>query len=201
MKPDDVPYLTKTKLKLRGWTDGKILEIFPTPDKTARNPHGRSAPLIKLYIESKVIAAENTEEWKKWSEKTSAGRKLISEKGKIRANNKRDELVAYVKSLTFSIPKFEKLKLYKTACQHYNMLWSMRDDPEKSANINADKEFLNRISVNMLRHEFSDYDDELGDLFGQIGKDFAYIELKNLILTKIMESYPYLAHECRKQMI
>jgi len=59
---------------------------------------------------------------------------------------------------------------------------------------------LRRITVNHLRHNLSDYDRRLDDLFGKVGKSEAYIILNRKIYTSIADTYPDLAEECERQM-
>ena len=61
-------------------------------------------------------------------------------------------------------------------------------------------EFLQRITVNHLRHNLSNYDSRLEALFGKVGKQEAYQILNRKIYAKIAEEYPLLQGECERQM-
>ena len=63
----------------------------------------------------------------------------------------------------------------------------------------APKATLHRITVNFLRHAVGNYDDEIANLFGKTGKQQAYLLLKNRILEKIAQCYPFLQEECQRQ--
>ena len=88
------------------------------------------------------------------------------------------------------IPKMPIKKLRALAVEHYNTLWSMRGKYDKVATINDDDELLDRISVNMLRHEQECYEKELDNLFCKIGRAEGYILLKNRINQEIAKTYP-----------
>lgn len=194
-------HITLSSVKSRGWTELAIKKWLGKPDKVAKNPHGRNAPPMKLFLLKRVEEIESGEEWIKWSNDTKNKRRTIGEKSKERAEKKRQEILDYIKNLSIEINLFEKEELYRLACKHYNCLWASRGNFEKCADLSCSKPFLNRIAVNMLRHEFSQYEEELGEIFGKIGKDLAYVELKNLVLDKIKEKYPFLSEECDNQKI
>lgn len=194
-------YITISTVKRRGWTELAIKKWLGEPDKIAKNPHGRNAPPMKLFSLGRVEEIEKGEEWLEWNNKTKNKRRIIGAKTKERADKKRGEILSYIKNLPIEITYFKKEELYRLACEHYNDLWASRGNFDKHADSSFSKSFLDRIAVNMLRHEFSQYEDELEEIFGKIGKDLAYIELKNLVLNKIKEKYPFLTEECDQQRL
>ena len=58
-----------------------------------------------------------------------------------------------------------------------------------------------REKVNYLRHECTEYDYTLGNLYGKTGKNIAYPIIKNRILTEIGKCYPYLKNEALRQSV
>lgn len=54
------------------------------------------------------------------------------------------------------------------------------------------REFLNRITVNYLRHECTDYDYELSEIAGKVGVQDAHDILKERVNEAIYEAYPTL---------
>jgi len=185
-------YLTVSKLKERGWTDAKIRDWLGEPDKLKINPMYRTAPQMKLYLEKRVIKKEKSNEFIEWKEKSKLRREKQSQRMKEVMNKKREELLKYIANLTITIPKYKKDKLYSLAVEHYNELWMYRGNYDKYASIDADESFLNRISVNMLRHSFSDYEYELERLFDKVGKDEGYSLLKEKVNETIFKIYPFL---------
>ena len=60
-------YITPTGLSgKRGWTDTIISKLLGDPDRTAPNPHYRSAHEMRLYLLERVMDAENSDEFVKY---------------------------------------------------------------------------------------------------------------------------------------
>jgi len=55
-------YLTKAKLKERGWTDKLIGRFLSQPDKTKTNPHYKAGPPMCLYCLQRVEQIEASED-------------------------------------------------------------------------------------------------------------------------------------------
>lgn len=193
-------YISTGKLKERKWTEGAIKKFLKEPDKMAQNPFYSKAPEMRLYLLERVEEAEKQQDFQDWLNKSKPGREKISQKSLETAEKRRKELFDYIDKLNIFVQKMPEETLYKSAVKHYNKLWFERGK-DNSTDINASKDFLNRIAVNMLRHKFSHYENELDNIFGKVGVDDAYILLKNKVLNKIAEIYPFLATECEKQSI
>jgi len=87
--------------------------------------------------------------------------------------------------------------LTKAACWHYNKLWAERDGgrgrySDKHASQSDDSEFLNRITMNFLRHGCSDHEGYLDSVAGKMGAPEARAFLREKINKKILEQYPFL---------
>jgi len=190
MKNED--YFTLTNLKERGWTDAKIKNWLGDADLLKDNPRYRSAPQMRLYLKERVLSFEKNNLFIEWKEKSKERRLKQSNRMKERMENERKKLFNYIDSIDIKIPSYEKEELYLLAVEHYNDLWAYRGNCEKYASIDSDEEFLNRISNNMLRHAFSDYEYELDRLFGKVGKIDGYYRLKDRINKEIYDVYPFL---------
>lgn len=196
-EPDKkILYLCKTDLKNRGWTDKLIKTFLPEPDEERINPYYASADMVKLFLLEKVEAIEKSPEFIVLQDGTRKRR----EAAKKAAATKRDTLMKYINSLEISIPKLAEEELVQCACDHYNLLQQERNRQYISARPNSDKSFLQRIMVNYLRHEMSNYEYELERIAGKTGKMEAYDELRAKILHEIGEQYPDLFNECVDQM-
>jgi hypothetical protein len=55
-----------------------------------------------------------------------------------------------------------------------------------------DLDFLARITVNYIRHELSEYDQDLMGLWGRVGKGEAYLRLNKKSYAAIAAQYPEL---------
>ncbi len=193
-------YYCKKDLKDRGWTDMWIVRFLGDPDTTRPNPKYRTAAPMLLYSKHRVHQVEVSDEFQATSRSAEKKRNLASEKALERASQQRKKLHDYIEKVLITVPKFPLDALVGSACDHYNALWSGRGKDEKRASPNDNAEFLARITVNMLRHEFTNYEYEIGKMFGKIGKDEGLLLLKERVLKKIAYCYPHLADECERQM-
>lgn len=194
MKGDNL--ITLTSLKERGWTDSIIKKMEVTPDKLAKNPFSKKSPQVKLFSLEKVEELEKTDLFKTLLEAA----KKRSSKGKEVAKMRFELAKKEVEALEIKV-KFvgDESALTKKACKHYNDLWSSRGDYDKVATPSDSKDFLRRITVNYLRHELSDYEYFLDDLYGSIGAEYLRTLMRNKILDRISEIYPFLKAEADRQ--
>jgi len=147
---------------------------------------------VQLFNLDRVEKAEASKEFIEWSNRTAKPRKKLSDLAKQRADMKREELIVFINSLNINVPVMKLEKLIKKAVEHYNDLQVERGNYDKEATINDSPKFLARISANMLRHEFSDYDDELDKMFGKVGRSEGAVLLRERVMNKIFEVYPWI---------
>jgi len=188
-------------LKKRGWTEAAVRRFLGEPDKLKTNPRFSSAAPMRLYDEERVQKVEASEGWTRWRGE-SAGRSMVA---KSVTDRKRQETLDWVDALDIDIPVVEASALLLMACNAYNSLWESRRRDEydeyetKSASEDDDQLFLQRITVNFLRHECSDYESELYRLHGRVGVRLAEARLRDRILRAIGQCYPSLDMECLRQ--
>lgn len=84
------------------------------------------------------------------------------------------------------------------ACEHYNQF---HFDFDRFADSESDEFFLQRICVNYLRHERSEYDYDLDRIFGKAGAEEAREALRDKIYEAIAEKYDWLSEECKRQVL
>jgi hypothetical protein len=65
----------------------------------------------------------------------------------------------------------------------------------------APAEFLERITVNFIRHNLTAYDRALEEVAGRVGIASAVQAIRARIYSAIGESYPALADECSRQLM
>lgn len=190
---EEQKYLTRTGLLSRGWTAGLIGKFLPSPDLIRPNPNYRSAAPMKLYLIERVAEVENSEEFIAARDRLSSRRNGA----KKAVETKKAKTMDFVaKTVQFAIPRYSRSKLTKMACDHYNdrnLEWGSFASPS------SDKHFLQRIVVNFLRHAVTDYDGHLERISGKVGTNEAYRKIKEMVLDKIAEEYPWLAEECERQ--
>jgi hypothetical protein len=59
-------YTTSVGMAEHGWTRAAIDRFLGEPDRLAANPHYRSGPLMRLYRVERVLAIQNSPEFKVW---------------------------------------------------------------------------------------------------------------------------------------
>lgn len=190
-------------LKDRGWTDAMIRRFLPEPDVTAVNPYHKSGPPMRLYYVSRIEAIEQTDEF--LSARAVASKR--QEAAQRAVQTKIDKLLAQVDDFPRPVlPDLDQEELTRHAVENYN---SKEQDvaiergflDTKSATVNADQNFLNRISVNYARHCLTSYHDRLYLVAGNVGTREAYNEVKRRIHAAIAKAYPWLARECKRQLL
>lgn len=177
-------------IKERRWTKKLIEKYLPEPCELKENPFYKSAAPMKLYLIEKIIEIEKDERFKedfKKAKKRSATAKKIVEKKEM-------ETIDLINNITINIENIDEEIIKANAIFNYEM-WN------DCIVYNADENFYNRIMVNYIRHNLTKYDDVIESLFRKVGKQKAYILLKNKTLDKIAEKYSLLKDECERQKI
>lgn len=178
-----------------GWTDTLIRNFLGEPDELKTNPFYRCASPMRLYFLSRVESIEATCEWQEAAQKAIKRQRIA----KTIVVRKKKELVDELKPLRIKVPKMSRSKLVECACDSYNSFRENRVDYDSCASPNSDKNFLDRLCVNYLRHNLSSYETELGNIFGRVGKAIGYKMINKKIYWAISRAYPELAKECRDQ--
>jgi hypothetical protein len=153
---------------------------------------------MRLWALQRVTEAEATELFTARQAKAGAR----SQRGRVTASRKRDELLAAVKARPApQVPVFTRGELIRLACASYNALQVARGRYDhEPATPGSDQAFLDRIAVNYLRHELTSYEAELAGLFGKVGKVEAAGVIREIVYDAIAAAYPHLAPECREQL-
>lgn len=157
------------------------------------NPRYRSAPPIKLYDDALVAPIEATAEFRE-AQSATADR---SHRAKAQAAGRRNTTVRWAEELPAPvIPAYSRDELRALACSHYNGLWFGRGD--KYASINDSDDFLDRISVNFLRHALSPNERRLFRARKRVVADEARCN-PPACPPGDRSAYPWLADECARQ--
>lgn len=187
----DNAYITKTTLHEREWTDAGIRRFLGPPDKTKKNPRYISSTVC-LYRLDRVEAAERTPEFQKWL----AGRRARGARASLAASRQSEALVDEMANWEPGIPLLPLDELYRRAIRAYN---AVSLDQRQSASTDSDPQFLQRIAVNYVRHETSDYDAMLNSLRGRVGIRAATDMVRARVFGAIAVKYPALADEAMRQ--
>ena len=188
-------HLAKTTLLARGWTEKTIKSLLSPPVPT-QNPHYRKASPMLLWLETEVLVQEQTEEFKA----AKAQKERRSAAAKRSCQTRQQKLLDYVAGIKFTVRFFDKATLKAITIRSKEEWHSYRGDWDFDAST-ADDLTLQRWMVNFLRHNATDYESCIDDLFGMVGKQAAYELLKYNVLDEIAEKYPYLSVECRRQQL
>jgi hypothetical protein len=188
-------YSVKT-LKLRGWTDSRIKQDLGPPDKQGQNPYYRTASPTKLYLSSRVHSIEDSDNWQSWLKQSLPKRQALSASLKAKAEEKRQQLIKEALSqLTYSFPSVSSVnELTLIAIDHYvQQKYEWLESRERYGEdvevptLSSPPEFLNRITVNYLRHCCSNYDEVIESFLYKVGRYAAYEEVKTFINHKAEE--------------
>ena len=193
-------YISKAGLKTRGWTDSMISIFLGNPDLERINPHYKSAPKMKLYKLSRIINLEGTEEFSIRRIKSEQRSKVM----KKVAKNKEMRLLEEIKQLEISVRIISPESLLKASINAYNDFHEYVSTERGHydfvpADSRSDRSFLQRIQVNYLRHNLTEYGRELENVAGKIRIARAVLMIKEKVYDAIALAYPYLSQECIRQ--
>src|SRR5438105_13494700 len=167
--------LTQTSV-LNRWSKGVLAQLLGEPD-LRKKVRGRTN-LCVLYLESRVVAAENSEVFKSL-QVSLASRKSSAAKAILTKTNK---LLAAVEAMRVDV-----------------VLMPLRDVQRLA--IDTDAAFLTRIAVNFIRHELTEYDHALADGAGKTGINKAVDGIRQKVYSAIAAAYPVFSLECQRQCV
>ncbi|MDD2741263.1 MAG: hypothetical protein PHV02_03260 [Rhodocyclaceae bacterium] len=190
-KPKE-PNLTQTAILERtGWTKTLLLKLLGEPD-LRKKIHGRTQ-LACLYREVRVLEAEGSAAFAAAQDgiqkRKAAGKKAVE--------TKIEKLMLAVAEMRVTVQHVGIDKVRRDAIRSYND-WHW--DSCMPASLKSEPEFLDRITVNYIRHELTDYDYALEEVAGKVGVQIAIDTIRDKIYASIANAYPVLAQECKKQL-
>jgi hypothetical protein len=162
------------------------------PAGTYTNPHYRSGPRGLLWSPKQIGNLKRTSLVK---EARTSGRSAAAKKG---AETKREQLLSEITNLNIVIPEFTSIdKIIRLAIDAYNdfhdpIAYARGNDEHQRASIDSDPSFLQRISINFIRHQCTGYDHILQSIKGRTGIADAHDLLQDAINDAITEKYPEL---------
>jgi hypothetical protein len=186
--------LTKQKLKERGWTDSAIRKFLGEPDELKKNwLYSKAAPIC-LYSISKVEIIEKSDDFINWKIKSKIKGNAIKKSKKIIAQ----KIFILMKSWNPEIKILPLDEVKSLAIIAYNT-FSVETGRDFYADENSDKRFLERIMVNYIRHNLTDYDYVLANTYRKIAKHDLIILAKSIVYDSIITNYPELSEEANRQ--
>lgn len=186
-------WVSLSGLKARGWTEALARKFLGPEDKTVPNPRYASAPPMRLWALERVEAVEATEAFK---EALKRAEKRI-QAGRKGAQKRRELTLDLAKTLPLEVPRTSLEELAEAAALHYKELTGKRERfkpwPEPDP-------FRDRLCVNFLRHEATEYEEYLDEFWGKPGTREAYLVLWERFARAVAEAYPELAKEAKRQL-
>lgn len=178
-----------------------IEKHLPVP-RLVDNPHYKCASPMKLYALSAVTGLLSLKEVQDAIEK----RKRRSLAAKKAVETKLNNINAKVEAATQNLIIGKESNVEDNAIAAYNehesYKTSLYDDyAPRYITTQAPKEVLDRITVNYIRHQLTDYDDTLYLSQHMTGKHSFYRKYRNNVLDAIANAYPTYAAECENQKI
>ena len=147
---------------------------------------------MRLYLASRVTAVEATPAWREQRE-LSERRKEAAAKA---VNTKIDRLYDDAEAWEPRIIVLSREEVTRRAIESYNE-WQMERGHDSRAHRDSEPLFLERLTVNYIRHELSTYDHAF---YGRTGIRDVHGWVRNRVLRRIAEAYPWLEAECVRQI-
>ena len=177
-----------TILSRDGWTRSLVDRFLGAPDAMKENPHYKQAAPMRLYGWLRVVEAERTPEFVAAVEVST--RRRISAKSV--AMKREAELLQKVRTMPIAVPDLPLDKMRRAAIESYNER-ALDMESDRWADGSSDRTFLNRITVNYIRHERTEYDSTIAEeLRPRPGVDEAVQILHDRINQLIRLRYPAL---------
>jgi uncharacterized protein with PQ loop repeat len=105
---------------------------------------------------------------------------------------------------TVNIPHFDEETLRKRTIYARQQVLNYRAAMLDEINTPIDeyrltRPILNRWEIDYIKHALTNYDNVLNEIDKKFGKNETYKKIHNLILDKIVDTYPYLETACQQQ--
>ena len=202
---DGIEYYTETDVINLGFTKGMIEEFLPAP-VIKTNIYHKYGPKMHLYKVEDVESVMETEECKEKLEKAKIRRKKMGDKRREINERKREKLVEEITEavMKVEVPIITEKELKKRTLkakqkwydEQHSRNWKRYD---YTSAYTADEKTIKRWEVNYVRHRLTNYEGLLNQIKGCVGVNSAYYTLKDYMLDKSAEAYPYLQEECIRQ--
>lgn len=187
MPKDNSKLLKTSQIIERGWTKGLIKKFLVEPDKTHKILSTGSKAF--LYNEDRVESVEETDNFKTAQEKALKR----SETALKKAEKQKQKSLVQVESLEIEVERLDIDKIKNRAISSY------KTQNYPAANENDDKNFIERITVNYIRHELTNYDLYLFEQYKKIGKSETVKIIRRKIFMEMLRIYPELSYQIKKQ--
>lgn len=196
-----------TIIKDYGIPKSMVEKLLPNP-KLVRNPHYRCAAPMKLYplsaVEGLLSIKDVQDAIEKHKLRSSAAKKAVQTK----LDNYDAKINDAIKNIIVVIQDDVESKAIADYNDNETYLASLGYCEPKYITTNDNRDFLERITVNYIRHVLTDYDRMICDaktkawvdrFYAKVWDDRFYAKYKNGVLDAIAKAYPKYAAECERQ--
>ncbi|GBG95831.1 hypothetical protein LFYK43_22900 [Ligilactobacillus salitolerans] len=175
-----------------GWTD-KMIKYLPKPAKTKRGYY--ASQIIPVWTKEQIdqtFALPEVKETYHKKIKNKAKRQIAAAKA---VETKIRKTVALIDAQKVVVTKVGKKTLKKTAYQEHEVFMMLRGREDDDLwEINDWK------IVNTIRHNYTNYEELLAMIEGQVGKRDAYRIVTNKVYPEILKAYPEYKDTIEQQM-
>lgn len=191
--------LTYSTVKGMGFSDKLIRELLPEPE-LVDNPHYKCAAPMRLYFEADVLKAMQEEPFIAYQVKRRKRTESAKKAVKTKCENLKREMLTISDKIIVKRLDLQTLaqKTIKAKNDYYEYLGLWRNIYRTT--YGADAQTLDRWMVNYIRHNLTEYDEELDRLYGKTGRTEAYFLFFKAVMEKIATVYPELKEECENQI-
>lgn len=184
-------HLTKSALLERaGWTEALVGRLLGEPDQR-KKVFGRTMP-VALYTVARIEQVEAGADFA-LAQASVAKRKTAAAKA---VATKTAKLMEAIKAMPIVVERRSLGDVKRQSIDSYNM----RGRGYSFASNADDPAFLQRITVNFIRHELTEYDVALWEVAGKTGISRAVAEIRRRVYSAIAQAYPALSEECERQI-
>ena len=186
--------ITKKVLLARsGWSGTLVTRLLGDADQLKKIK--KSSITIECYELERIQLAEASQEF------------TVAQSGlaKRKEASKIEQLLDAIEAMPITVTTLTTTQVVANAIRYYNSRQENRvldrdDYTPKYANPDSDSLFLERITVNYIRHELSQYDRVLETTAGKTGADRARVAINKRVYALIAATYPQFADECARQL-
>lgn len=185
-------FINKTSIIQRpGWSRSLVEKILGEPDEKKKSFHYGTQ--VSLYLISRVLEAESKENFQT-AQSLLQKRKAAAQKG---TSTKIASLLEAIEVMPISVKEVKNVR--QCAIKSYNN-HALNRGSESYASALDDQEFLDRITVNFIRHELTQYDQAILDAAGKAGVQKAIFRIRQRVYAAIAQAYPALSDQCQAQL-
>ena len=177
-----------TILTRSGWSKSLLVKLLGEPD-VRKKQYGRTN-LMCLYDLDRVQSAESAVVFLA-AQESLAKRKLSATKA---VETKVKRLMDAVSCMAINVERVKCVESF--AIDAYN---EYNEDNFNPASHKSNRAFLDRICVNFIRHELTEYDFSLETVAGETGITQAVDAIREKVYAAIAACYPVFKSECERQ--